>query len=241
MNRILLIDDDIELGELLTEYMASEGFTVESVPDGEEGVKQALSGSYTLVILDVMLPGISGFEVLRRLRAATTLPVLMLTARGDDVDRIVGLEMGADDYLPKPFNSRELVARIRAVLRRASKEPGEFPTRTGPQKLKIGDIEMDFGTLEVSCQGEPVDMTAVEFKLLEVLVRKAGTIISREELTAAVLGRPLSPYDRSIDVHVSKIRKKLGHEIGGIERIKSVRNAGYLYVLHSSRENGQSL
>jgi DNA-binding response OmpR family regulator len=238
MNRILLIDDDIELGELLTEYMASEGFIVEAVPDGEEGVKQALSGSYALVILDVMLPGISGFEVLHRLRATTTLPVLMLTARGDDVDRIVGLEMGADDYLPKPFNSRELVARIRAVLRRTRQEPGEPPGRTTPQILNIGDLEMNLGTLEVLCQGKPVDMTAVEFKLLEVLVRKAGTIISREELTAAVLGRSLSPYNRSIDVHVSKIRKKLGHEVGGVERIKSVRNAGYLYVLHSSRTDG---
>ena len=237
MNRILLIDDDIELGELLTEYMVSEGFAVESVQDGEEGARRALSNTYALVILDVMLPGISGFDVLRRIRAKTAMPVLMLTARGDDVDRIVGLEMGADDYLPKPFNSRELVARIRAILRRTKQEPGEPTTRLVPQKLKIGDIEMDFGTLEVLCQGKPVEMTAVEFKLLEVLLRNAGTIISREELTSAVLGRSLSPFDRSIDVHVSKLRKKLGHEVNGLERIKSVRNAGYMYVF-SSRQSG---
>lgn len=238
MNRILLIDDDIELGELLTEYMASEGFILETVQNGEEGAQKALSNAYALVILDVMLPGISGFEVLRLIRAGTARPVLMLTARGDDVDRIVGLEMGADDYLPKPFNSRELVARIRAILRRTRQKPEEPVTKSIPRRLQVDDIEMDFGTLEVSCQGEPVDLTAVEFKLLEVLVRKAGMIISREELTAAVLGRSLSPYDRSIDVHVSKLRKKLGHEIGGIERIKSVRNAGYLYVHHSSGGNG---
>lgn len=239
MNRILLIDDDLELGELLTEYMTTEGFSVESVQDGEEGTKRALSGDFALVILDVMLPGISGFEVLRRIRAGTAIPVLMLTARGDDVDRIVGLEMGADDYLPKPFNSRELVARIRAVLRRTKQEPGDPVARPAPQRLIIGDIEIDFGTLEVLCQGETVVITAVEFKLLEVLLRNAGNIISREELTMAVLGRPLSPYDRSIDVHVSKLRKKLGHQIGGVERIKSVRNAGYMYILHSPPGNGQ--
>jgi DNA-binding response OmpR family regulator len=238
MDRILLIDDDVELGELLTEYMTTEGFIVESVQDGEEGAKRALSGSYALVILDVMLPGISGFEVLRRIRTASIIPVLMLTARGDDVDRIVGLEMGADDYLPKPFNSRELVARIRAVLRRTTQKPEEPATKSIPRKLVIGDIEMDFGTLEVSCQGESVDITAVEFKLLEVLLRNAGKIVSREELTSAVLGRSLSPYDRSIDVHVSKLRKKLGHEIDGIERIKSIRNAGYMYILQSPQGNG---
>jgi two-component system response regulator CpxR len=238
MTRILLIDDDLELSELLFEYLSSEGFEVEAAPSGEEGVHKALSGTYALVLLDVMLPGISGFDVLRRIRAATSLPVLMLTARGDDVDRIVGLELGADDYLPKPFNSRELVARIRAVLRRTEPGRGEASSQTGPQKYKIGDLEMDFGTMEVLCQGEAVDLTAVEFRLLEVLARKAGTILTREELTATVLGRALSPYDRSIDVHVSKIRKKLGHEVGGVERIKSVRNAGYLYVLPPPGKEG---
>ncbi|MEW6187716.1 MAG: response regulator transcription factor [Thermodesulfobacteriota bacterium] len=238
MTRILLIDDDLELGDLLVEYLSSEGFEVDAVPNGEEGVHRALSGVYSLVLLDVMLPGISGFDVLRRIRAATSLPVLMLTARGDDVDRIVGLELGADDYLPKPFNSRELVARIRAILRRTIQGAGEPAGQSGPQNLKIGDLEMDFRTLEVLCHGEAVDLTVVEFRLLEVLARKAGTILTREELTASVLGRTLSPYDRSIDVHVSKIRKKLGHEVGGVERIKSVRNAGYLYALPSPGKEG---
>lgn len=230
MTRILLIDDDIELGELLSEYMASEGFVVEVATDGEEGLKKALSGDFVLILLDVMLPGINGFEVLRRLRSITAVPVLMLTARGDEVDRIVGLEMGADDYLPKPFHSRELVARIRAVLRRSS---SKAPSSTSPpaKHVKLGDLEMDLGTWEVTRQGQPVDLTAVEFKLLELLLRNAGRILSREELAVSVLGRPLSPFDRSIDVHVSKLRKKLGRESEGAERIKSVRNAGYVYVL----------
>lgn len=232
MSRILIIDDDVDLCELLTEYLASEGLILESAHDGAEGEQRALSNEYAMVILDVMLPGVSGFELLRRLRVRTAVPVLMLTARGDDVDRIVGLEMGADDYLPKPFNSRELVARIRAILRRTQQEAGEPAPRITPSILRVGDIEMDLGSLEVLCQGKPVELTAVEFKLLEALLRNAGTILSRGELTGAVLGRSLSPYDRSIDVHISKLRKKLGDKAGGTERIKSLRNSGYMYVLH---------
>jgi two-component system, OmpR family, response regulator CpxR len=241
MSRILLIDDDIDLCELLCEYLASEGLTVESVHEGEEGTRRALSGEYALVILDVMLPSMSGFDVLRRIRAGTSLPVLMLTARGDDIDRIVGLEMGADDYLPKPFNSRELTARIRAILRRTRQEAGEAPAKKpSASKLMVGDVELNPSTLEVLCDKEPVDLTAVEFKLLEVLLRSAGVVIAREDLTKEVLGRELTAYDRSIDVHVSKLRKKLGPAGNGMERIRSVRNAGYIYVLHSgsvSREN----
>jgi two-component system response regulator CpxR len=234
MGRILIIDDDVGLCDLLTEYLSSEGFFVESVHDGEEGEARALSDEYSLVILDVMLPRVSGFELLRRLRAGTAVPVLMLTARGDDVDRIVGLEMGADDYLPKPFNSRELVARIRAVLRRSRQEPGGVTGKAPPPKLRVDDVEMDLGTLEVLCREKPIELTAVEFKLLEVLLRHAGLILSREELTGAVLGRTLSPYDRSIDVHISKLRRKLGNKTSGAERIRSVRNSGYIYVLSSS-------
>jgi two-component system, OmpR family, response regulator CpxR len=230
MDRILIIDDDVELTELLTEYLASEGLTVDAAHDGEEGVRKALTKEYALVILDVMLPGISGFEVLRRLRTGTAIPVIMLTARGDDVDRIVGLEMGADDYLPKPFNSRELVARIRAILRRTTREGSDPATKTPPRKLKMGDIEMDLGSLEAFCHGEAVDLTAVEFRLLEVLLRSAGLILSREELTREVLGRTLTPYDRSIDVHVSRLRRKLGIGPHGRERVKSVRNSGYMYL-----------
>jgi two-component system, OmpR family, response regulator CpxR len=242
MDRILIIDDDVELTELLSEYLASEGLIVESAQNGEEGVRKALSEEYALVILDVMLPGISGFEVLRRLRSSAAIPVIMLTARGDDVDRIVGLEMGADDYLPKPFNSRELVARIRAILRRTKREESEPGAKTPPPKLKLDDIEMDPGSLEVFCQGEVVDLTAVEFKLLEVLLRSAGLVLSREDLTKEVLGRTLTAYDRSIDVHVSRLRRKLGTRPHGRERIKSVRNSGYIYLLEQALpyETGRS-
>lgn len=230
MNRILIIDDDMGLCDLLTEYLSAEGFSVEAVYDGEEGEKRALSGGHDLVVLDVMLPRVNGFELLRRLRAGSSVPVLMLTARGDDVDRIVGLEMGADDYLPKPFNSRELVARIRAVLRRYRQEPGGPAEKTPSPKLKVDDVEIDPSTMEVLCRGKPIELTAVEFRLLESLLRGVGRILPREELTEAVLGRTLSPYDRSIDVHISKLRRKLGNKANGAERIRSVRNAGYLYV-----------
>ena len=180
-----------------------------------------------------MLPGMNGFEVLRQIRSKISLPVLMLTARGDDVDRIVGLEMGADDYLPKPFNTRELVARIRAILRRTKQETTEDIAQSAPLRIKTGDIEMDPGTLEVLCHGARINFTAVEFKLLEVLARNSGAIVSREDLTREVLGRPLSPYDRSIDVHVSKIRKKLGPRDDGVDRIRSIRNAGYMWSAHT--------
>jgi two-component system, OmpR family, response regulator CpxR len=242
VSRILLIDDDVDLCELLSEYLASEGLAVESVHEGEEGARRALSGEYALAVLDVMLPGMSGFDVLRRIRAGTNLPVLMLTARGDDIDRIVGLEMGADDYLPKPFNSRELTARIRAILRRTRREGGEAPTRRpSPSKLIVGDIELNPSTLETLCDKRPVELTVVEFKLLELLLRSAGVVVSREDLTREGLDRELTAYDRSIDVHMSKLRKKLGPAPNGTERIRSVRNAGYIYLLHSSnmdRENG---
>jgi two-component system, OmpR family, response regulator CpxR len=241
MSRILLIDDDVDLCELLSEYLASEGLAVESVHEGEEGARRALSGEYALVILDVMLPGTSGFDVLRRIRAGTNLPVLMLTARGDDIDRIVGLEMGADDYLPKPFNSRELTARIRAILRRTRQEGGEAPARRpSPSKLSVGDIELNPSTLETLCDKRPVELTVVEFKLLEVLLRNAGVAVSREDLTREGLDRELTAYDRSIDVHMSKLRKKLGPAGNGMERIRSVRNAGYIYLLHSNNMNGEN-
>ena len=240
MDRILLIDDDVELCELLIEYISSEGFLVDSVHEGEEGIRHALSGEYTLAILDVMLPDMIGFDVLRRIRAKTRLPVLMLTARGNDIDRIVGLEIGADDYLPKPFNSRELVARIRAILRRAHPEAGDPQLKTQAQpKITVGDIEINPATLEVFCQGESVALTTVEFRVLEVLLRNAGVVVSREDLTKEVLGRSLSAYDRSIVVHVSNLRKKIGREVRGVERIRSIRSAGYMYALHPDHTGGE--
>jgi len=229
-NRVLVIDDDMELCELLTDYLRPEGFDVESVHNAQRGIERALSGDLTLVVLDVMLPDMSGFDVLRRIRDRSRIPVLMLTARGDDIDRIVGLEMGADDYLPKPFNPRELVARIRAVKRRAEPEKRKTETKALPERIALGDIELDTGTRTVFRSGRIIELTAVEFNLMEELLLNAGQLVSREELVKKVLGRALSPYDRSIDVHISSLRKKLGPEINGIERIKTVRGMGYLYA-----------
>lgn len=227
MQRILIIDDDTELCELVTEYLEPEGYAVDSVNEGHEGVQRALSGEYALAVLDYMLPGLNGFEVLRQIRATSHLPIVMLTARGDDVNRIIGLQIGADDYLAKPFNPLELVARINAVLRRArfsaeEKEVGEV--------LTVGDIKMDSRTRTVSRGGETIDLTVVEYSLLEKLLQAPGRILTREDLVKEVLHRELSPFDRSIDTHVSNLRKKLGHEVNGIERIKTVRGVGYIYA-----------
>jgi two-component system response regulator CpxR len=232
MNRILVIDDDRELCELLSDYLKPEGFDVETVFDAERGIERALSGEHGLVVLDVMLPGISGFEVLRRIRDRSRIPVLMLTARGDDVDRIVGLEMGADDYLPKPFNPRELVARIRAIQRRAQPAAGE-QTKESSLFLAVGDVELDTATRTVRRSGKIIELTTVEFALLEELLRMAGQVVSRKDLSKKVLGRILSPYDRSLDVHISSIRRKLGHEVDGVERIRTLRSVGYLYARSS--------
>jgi two-component system response regulator CpxR len=224
----MVIDDDIDLCELIGDYLEAEGFVLNAVHNGEDGVRQALSDDYDLIVLDVMLPGMSGFEVLRRIRAASAVPVLMLTARGDDVDRIVGLEMGADDYLPKPFNPRELVARIRAIQRRTAAAAVE--AALSPVRLLLGDVELDSATRGASQGGIPLDLTSVEFSLLEVLLRLAGQVVSREELSRQALGRQLHSYDRSIDVHVSNLRKKLGPLGDGGERIKAVRGIGYIYT-----------
>jgi DNA-binding response OmpR family regulator len=237
MNRILVIDDDRELCELLSEYLRPEGFDVETVFDAEKGIEQSLAGEYGLVVLDVMLPGMSGFEVLRHIRERSRIPVLMLTARGDDVDRIVGLEMGADDYLPKPFNPRELVARIRAIQRRMLPVVGQIAEASG-ERFVVGDVELDSATRTVRLSGREIDVTAVEFSLLEELLRLSGRVVTRRDLSRRILGRDLSPYDRSIDVHVSSLRRKLGHEAEGIERIKTVRGVGYLYVRFS--ESGET-
>jgi len=225
--QILVVDDDVELCELLRDYLGSEGFAVEVANDGPAGLVAALSGRSGLVVLDVMLPGLSGFEVLRRLRERVAVPVVMLTARGDDVDRIVGLEMGADDYLPKPFNPRELVARIRAILRRAERPAGGTVEGEG---LTVGDVELRRSSRTVLRGGEEVTLTGVEFALLDALLASAGRVVSRDELARKVLGREHSPYDRSIDVHMSNLRRKLGPGAGGAERIKTVRGSGYVYA-----------
>jgi len=231
MTRILVIDDDEELCELLKDYLGPEGFEVEAVHDSDKGIERALSNEHDFVVLDVMLPGVSGFEVLRSIRKSSGIPVLMLTARGEDVDRIVGLEMGADDYLPKPFNPRELVARIRAVQRRGEAKQEDKKQPVPSKRLAVGDLELDTATRTVTKKGKTVELTSAEFDLLEMLLRSAGELVSRKDLVSKVLGRGLDPFDRSIDVHVSSLRKKLGHKIKGMERIKTVRGIGYLYAL----------
>jgi DNA-binding response OmpR family regulator len=230
MDRVLLVDDDVQLCKLLAERLATEGFTMETVHDGSRGLERALSIEHALVVLDLMLPGMGGLDVLRRLRKVSPVPVLILTARGDDSDRILGLEMGADDYVPKPFNPRELIARIRAILRRT----GRSATSTGP--LVVGDLRMDPAVREVWLENEPLSLTSVEFTLLEVFMRDPGRILSREQLTDAVLGRKLGPFDRVIDVHVSNLRKKLGAAPGG-QRIKAVRGSGYLFASRPNTKN----
>ncbi len=226
MERILIIDDDAELCDLAAEYLAPDGFAVEAVTQPEQGLQRALSGEHALAILDVMMPGLSGFDVLRQLRTTSRLPVLMLTARGSDIDRIVGLELGADDYLPKPFNPRELVARIRAILRRTLPVNTENLTN----RIVVGDVELDHNTRIIKRGGEKIDVTSAEFDLLVVLLSSAGNVISREELSRQVLGREFNPLDRSIDTHISNLRKKLDVEINHVERIKSVRGVGYIYA-----------
>jgi DNA-binding response OmpR family regulator len=226
MDRVLIVDDDVELCRLLGERLSSEGFTLEAVHDGPRGLERVLSEEHALVILDLMLPGMGGLDVLRRLRSHSPVPVLILTARGEDVDRILGLEIGADDYLPKPFNPRELIARIRAILRRTSRT-----VATG-NSVTVGDVELDPAAREVRMDGTQIDLTSVEFALLETLLRDAGRVVTREQLTETVLGRKLGPFDRVIDVHISNLRKKL-NRVHGEERIKAVRGSGYVFVVRS--------
>jgi DNA-binding response OmpR family regulator len=237
---VLVIDDDRDLCELLEEYLSREGFRVETVQDGEEGLERTLAGSYGVIVLDVMLPGRqNGFDILKEIRARIDTPVLMLTAKGEDIDRIVGLEMGADDYLLKPFNPRELVARLRAILRRVNSDAGRAsPGAAATHHYKVGDVEMETRTRTVLRAGRPVELTSVEFNLLEMLLFRAGHIVTREVLTRSVLGRSLTPYDRSIDVHVSRLRKKLGRDDRGAERIRSIRGSGYIYVLQETTRPG---
>ena len=226
VDRILVIDDDAELCSLVSEYLRPEGFQVDCVHDGRSGLERALTGEYLMAVLDVMLPGMNGFDVLRKIRDTSRLPVVLLTARGEDVDRIVGLEIGADDYLPKPFNPRELVARIRAVLRRTR---GQGDAQL-PEVIRVGDVELDPATRTVLHHSKQVDLTSVEFSVLQVLLREAGRVVTREALVDEVLGRRFSPFDRSIDMHVSKIRRKLG-DTEGEEHIKTIRGSGYIFAL----------
>ncbi|MCX6636077.1 MAG: response regulator transcription factor [Acidobacteria bacterium] len=220
--RLLIIDDDTELCSLLGEFLRREGYQVEAEHNGASGLARALAGEFALVVLDVMLPGLDGFEILRRLRPRSRVPVLMLTARAEDVDRIVGLELGADDYLPKPFNPRELSARIRAILRRA--EPGPA---LKPERIEVNGVVLDNGTREVLCDGRKVELTTFEFDILELLMRGAGRVLSRDALMESLYSRKATPFDRSIDMHVSHLRKKLD---AGRDLIKTIRSVGYQFL-----------
>lgn len=227
MARILLIDDDVELSEMFKEYLEQEDFEVVAAYDGETGLHEALSGCYALIVLDVMLPRMKGIEVLSRIRIQSRVPLLMLTAKGDDLDRIVGLESGADDYVPKPCTPRELAARIRAILRRTQTQDGAgagnkaitlFPLVIWPEKRRA------------EWHGAPLELTSTEFNLLEVLAVSAGQVVSKNELSEQALGRPLARFDRCIDVHLSSIRQKLGHLDDGRAFIVTVRGKGYLLI-----------
>jgi two-component system response regulator CpxR len=220
---VLLVDDDVELCSSLKRLLGMDGFDVKAVHDGDSGVQQALKGEHELVILDVMLPGGDGRKVLRRIRLTSRVPVIMLTARGDEADRIAGLDRGADDYLPKPFNPRELVARMRAVLRRKSGSQAQ-------EVFKIGDLQIDCVQRRVVGSGRDVALTGAEFDILLLLVRSAGKVLSRDEIAEVALGRPIGFLDRSIDNHISNLRKKLGAHVGPVERIQNVRGAGYVYT-----------
>lgn len=218
--RILIVDDDEELAGLLSELLTREGFRVDMQHDGMKGLAAALGGGYDLMVLDVMLPGMDGFEILRRTRRESRLPVLMLTARGEDEDRIIGLELGADDYLPKPFNTRELVARVRAIMRRLEeRRPGI--------KFEVNGITIDPGTRDVTREGVAVEVTTFEFDILETLMRAAGRVVSRDDLMEELYGRKATPFDRSVDMHISHLRKKLERDK---PLIKTVRGVGYQFV-----------
>ena len=224
----MIIDDDEELCELVSEYLTVEGFEIESVNDGETGLQRALSGEHDMAILDVMLPKMNGFDVLRKLREESKLPVIMLTARGDDMERIVGLEIGADDYLPKPFNPRELAARLRAILRRTVVAD---ENEEGSEKLDVEGVQLSPAARVAIRDGEELNLTSVEFGLLHELLKAAGKVVKKEDLSESVLERSLSPYDRSLDMHISNLRKKLGTRIDGSERIKTIRSVGYIFTV----------
>jgi len=227
VERILLVEDDPRLAEMLSEYLGQAGYSVSVAPRGATALEQLAHAEFDAVVLDLMLPDMDGLDVCRQLRARSDTPVLMLTARGEEVDRVVGLELGADDYLPKPFNPRELVARMRAILRRSmliDPQPGRR------ERIDAGPVSLHFGSRTASAAGQTINLTGVEFRVLEVLMHQVGVVVSREQLTRQVLGRRLTPYDRSIDTHISNIRRKLAMVAGEVS-IVNVRRSGYVFTV----------
>lgn len=224
-NTILLADDDVELSDLLKEYFESEGFAVRVAHDGEQALAQARQPGLDLMVLDIMMPKMNGMDVLRELRHDSHLPVIMLTAKGDDMDRILGLELGADDYVPKPCNPRELLARIRAVMRRAPAMPEPEDHHTIVQD----DLELNQGNRTLTRNGRPVDLTSTEFSILLALLQQRGEVVSKRDLYVSALGREPVPHDRSVDMHVSNLRRKLGPDPRGDNRIETIRGIGYQF------------
>jgi DNA-binding response OmpR family regulator len=227
--RLLVVDDDRDFCRLVTRYLEPEGFTVSVVHTGGQGVTTAVEGNHELIVLDVMLPDKKGFDVLKEIRTHVRTPVLMLTAKGDEFDRVLGLELGADDYLPKPFSPRELIARISAILRRSGWQ-SESKNASRPPVMHSGDIDLDLAARTVLKAGEPLKLTSAEFDLLRAFFEAPGQVLTREALVEKVLDRKFSPFDRSIDLHISNLRRKLGPQNDGTERIRSVRGIGYLYA-----------
>jgi two-component system, OmpR family, response regulator len=226
MTKVLLIDDDTELSALLAEYLSEEGFEVDTARDGRTGAERAISGEFAIVVLDIMMPGLSGTDALRRIRRTSQIPVIMLTARGDSADRITGLDLGADDYVPKPCTPGELAARLRAVLRRTAAPE----IVTSSDVIEAGKLRLWPAARRAEWQGQHLDLTGMEFNILEVLARHAGQLVGRDELSHTIFGHPLEPFDRRIDVHISSIRQKLGVTASGSSRIQTVRGQGYQLV-----------
>ncbi|GAB0109938.1 response regulator [Pseudoalteromonas distincta] len=225
--KLLMIDDDTGLCELLSEYLTAQGFEIQSVHDGEQGLKLAQENDYALILLDVMLPTLDGFEVLKQLRQTKLTPVIMLTAKGEDFDRIFGLELGADDYIPKPFNHRELLARVKAITRRIEHINSLNVATTS--KLLVNGITVNLAAREASIDSSTLTLTGTEYEILTLLCKNAGEVVSKEQISEEVLGRRLASFDRSIDMHVSNIRKKIAEHIPG-ERIKTMRGTGYVFI-----------
>jgi len=236
MSRILLVDDDKELCQLLREFLELESFEVDTCHDGQSALSKALNYPYDVIVLDVMMPKLNGFDTLRALRGESNTPVLMMTARGDEIDRIVGFEMGADDYLPKPCSPRELVARLKAIIRRVGLEKHEAPSSVPTDHWVVGDLELFSAAHRVVRAGDTLELTHTEFSMLQVLMQQAGTLVSKEDLTRKALNRKLGPFDRSTDMHLSNLRKKLGNYPDGSPRFKTVRGMGYLLLTPAGQD-----
>jgi DNA-binding response OmpR family regulator len=237
-SRVLMIDDDIKLCRLVKDYLSPLGFTVESAYNGKDGLEKVKHGNFQAVILDVMLPGMDGFAVLRHIRQISTVPVLMLTALGDEADRIVGLEIGADDYLPKTFSTRELLARLRAVTRRSHITASQVQNESG--ETVVNNLRLNAATREATSKGEPLNLTALEFDLLLCLARSAGRVLNRDTLLDEIAGREYDVFDRSIDVHISSLRRKLGDDPKNPRYIKTIRSIGYMLVPDAAGQSEES-